>query len=79
MKSKTLIFVCILSASTISYSAFSLESKFCANPLETICTDTKTQIEVRKTYIDNLKQEIAIEANKNAAPKINKLEKPNSD
>ena len=79
MKSKTLIFACILAASTISYSAFSLESKFCTNPLKTICTDTKTQIEARKTYIDNLKQEINIEANINAAPKINKLEKPNSD
>lgn len=79
MKSKTLIFACILSASTFSFSAFSQNSKFCSDPIKTICIDTKTQIDARKLYIDKLKNEIAQEANKNSAPKIDKLEKPNSD
>ena len=79
MKSKTLIFTCILLASAFSFSSYSQESKFCANPLKTICIDTKKQIDARKTYIENLKIEIATEANRNAALKIEKLEKPNSD
>ncbi len=77
MKSKILIYTCILSA--LSFSAFSQESKFCANPLKSICIDTKKQIDIRKTRIENLKKEIATEAEKNAEPKIKRLEKPNND
>ena len=79
METKTLIFVYFFSALFISFSALSQESKLCVNPLQIICIDSKKQIDARKSYIDNLKVEIAAEANKKAAPKIKKLKKPNTD
>ena len=41
MKSKELIIACVLSMYAISFSVMSEESKFCTNPMKTICVDTK--------------------------------------
>lgn len=70
MKSKTLLLACVLSASAFSFNAFSQDSKVCADPLKTICTDTKVQRAEREVYINGLKKEIATEADRNAAPRI---------
>ncbi len=75
MKSKTLLLACVLSASAFSFNAFSQESKVCADPLKTICTDTVAQRAQRDVYINGLKKEIATEAEKNAAPRIAEMKK----
>ena len=68
---------CVLSASAFSFNAFSQDSKFCADPIKTICTDTKDQRNEREIYINKLKSEISNEAYKNAAPKIVEMEQQN--
>lgn len=77
LKSKTLLMACVLSASAFSFNAFSQDSKFCADPIKTICTDTKDQRNEREIYINKLKSEISNEAHKNAAPKIVEMEQQN--
>ncbi len=77
MKSKTLIFAFVLFASTFSFNTFSEETQFCSNPLKTICVDTKDQRKVRDAYISKLKNEIANEATKKAAPRIAEMERAN--
>ena len=77
MKSKTLLFAFVVSASAFSFNAFSQEEQFCNNPLKTICVDTKDQRKERDSYITKLKEEIANEAEKNAAPKISEMEQQN--
>lgn len=75
MKSNILFFVCALSAFTLSSYVYSQESKVCANPLKTICTDTKDQRDQRSLYIKNLKTEISTEAQQNAVPRIAEMKK----
>lgn len=74
MKSKSLVLACALSAA-FSFSAFSQESSVCADPLKKICTETQQLRAERDTYIAKLKAEIATEANKNAAPRIEAMKK----
>ena len=75
MKSKTLVLACALTAATFSFNAFSQDSAVCADPLQKICKDTEGLRAQREVYISNLKKEIAADAEKNAAPKIEAMKK----
>jgi hypothetical protein len=75
MKSKTLVLACALTAATFSFNAFSQDSAVCTDPLQKICKDTEGLRAQREVYINKLKGEIAAEANKNAAPKIEAMKK----
>lgn len=74
MKSKILMLISIFSTSLFSFNTFSFESKVCLNPIKTICTNTKTQRTAREKYIQSIQKEISIEAKKNAAPRIAKMQ-----
>lgn len=75
MNSKTLVLACALTAATFSFNAFSQESAVCADPMKRICMDTQVQRDQREVYIEGLKKEIAVEAEKNAAPRISEMKK----
>jgi predicted RNA-binding protein YlxR (DUF448 family) len=75
MKSKTLVLACALTAASFSFNAFSQDSAVCADPLKKICLDTTTQRAQRDVYVKNLQDEIAKEAAKNAAPRIEEMKK----
>lgn len=75
MKSKTLVLACALTAATFSFNAFSQDSAVCNDPLQKICKDTEGLRAQREVYINKLKGEIASEADKNAAPKIEAMKK----
>ena len=79
MKSKKKIIVCLVFTFFFGASAFSEESKFCTNPLKTICVDTKIETTKLNDSIKHLKDQIFNEAVKNAKPKIDKLEKQYTD
>jgi hypothetical protein len=80
MTTKTIVLACALAATTLSLSAFSQEmsatsGSICTDSLKTICTDTIPQRAQREVYIQKLKNEIALEANANAAPRIEEMKK----
>ena len=84
MKSKVLklikvLFIGLFSIFILNSKVFSSESKFCANPFKTICSDTKLQMTSTNDSIKRLKDQIYKEAVKNAKPKIDKLEKQYTD
>lgn len=57
-----------------SWATFASTS-ICDNPLQNICTETKTQRAERDIEIQKLKQEINSEASKNAASRIDEMKK----
>jgi hypothetical protein len=73
MKCKTLFLACMLSTAAFSFSAMSSESSICTDPLKKVCTDTINIRAQRDLYVAKLKQEISVEANKNAAPRIENM------
>ena len=75
MKSKNILLATALSLIVLSFSAFSQESRICANPLKAICKDTYNQRVARAGYIENIKKVIANEATKNSIPKMVELDK----
>ena len=74
MKMKILL-ACTLSVSAFSFNAFSLESKFCSNPLKTICKDTKAESDKTNKVLTRLRNEIYDEAIKNAKPAVDSFQK----
>jgi hypothetical protein len=67
--------ICILAFSTFSFTAMATDqsSAICVDPLQRICTDTLGQRQARAAYVNNLnnlKSEIAQEAQTNAGPRI---------
>ena len=79
MKFENFFLVSLFSIFFINYNAYSNDSKICTNPLKTICSDTKVQITSTNDSIKILKNQIYNEATKNAKPKIDKLEKRDTD
>lgn len=76
-KSRNVLLTAITLAtlSTASFSAFAQNTSICTDPLKRICTETITQRAERDKYVKALKQEISIEAEKNAAPRIEQMKK----
>ena len=70
MKFHTIFLACALTVSSLSFSAFSKESKFCSNALNTVCTDSKFKRVMSAIYLNGFKKEIAKDAR-------NKTSKPN--
>lgn len=61
--------------STVSSSAFAQNTSICTDPLQRICKETEGQRAQREKYVKALKTEISIEAEKNAAPRIEQMKK----
>lgn len=77
MKFRAFLLACAISASAFSFNVFSKESKLCTNSLKAVCEDTKTQRDLRETYINDIKKNIAKEAQKKANPRIADMVKNN--
>jgi hypothetical protein len=76
LNSKNLLLACTFAMASMSFTAFSQETSLvCADPLKKICLDTKAQRAQREVYINKLKSEIAVEAAKKAAPRIEAMKK----
>ncbi|MDO9183648.1 MAG: hypothetical protein Q7U04_14635 [Bacteriovorax sp.] len=76
-KRRSLMAVCTLATiSSLSFTAkASSGESVCSNPIQRICTDTTAERKVKDKQILNLKNEIAAEANINAAPRIEEMKK----
>lgn len=74
VKNSTLALAATLVLSTTAFSAMA-ETSVCTDPLTRICTETKSQRASRDVVVQKMKQEIANEANKNAAPRIDEMKK----
>lgn len=76
-KSRNLLLTAVTLAtlSTISSSAFAQNTSICTDPLQRICKETEGLRAQREKYVKALKQEISIEAEKNAAPRIEQMKK----
>lgn len=76
-KSRNTILTAITLAtlSTASFSLSAAETSICSDPLKRICTETTTQRAERDKYVKALKTEISLEAEKNAAPRIEQMKK----
>jgi hypothetical protein len=72
-KSAHLILTCALTM--ITANAVKAETSICEEPITKICTQTKDQRDAREVVVKKMKQEIADEANKNAAPRIAEMKK----
>jgi len=72
--SKSLIVATAL-LSTLSFAGYAQESSVCADPIKRVCKDTAGETILRRAKIKSLKDEIAVEANKNAAPRIEEMKK----
>lgn len=70
LNSKTVLLACTMAISTATFA-----SSVCNDPLEKICKDTESQRKDRDKYVTALKEEITIEANKNATPRIEEMKK----
>lgn len=64
-----------LALTTITMSNVMAESSICSDPIKKVCTDTIAQRAGREAVVKQMKQEIAAEANKNAAPRIEEMKK----
>ena len=73
MKSKVLIMATVVSTCAFSFSVFSQESKFCKDPIKSVCIDTDAQVKARNTYIDEIKKETLDQATIAAEPIISKI------
>ena len=71
MKFKLFLFACTFSVSTLSFSAFSEESKVCTKTLKTICNESKGQRSRSENYLNEFRRELAKETNKNKSHKTN--------
>lgn len=65
----------LISLGLISVGFAEEKSSLCLDPLRKICTDTIKERKERKILVDNLKQEILIEATKNAEIRIEEMKK----
>ena len=63
----------------INLNAFSQDSLMCANPIKTICRDTKVQKSLMTNSVKSLKYEILKEAYENIKPIYSKLDKQYTD
>ncbi|MBC7712269.1 MAG: hypothetical protein H7177_02960 [Rhizobacter sp.] len=75
MKCKTLLIACALSTAAFSFSAMASSNSICDSTLARVCTDTQTQRSEMNARTLKLKNEIAAEANRNAAPRIDEMKK----
>lgn len=74
--SKTLIVTGALLSTLTFATAYSQDvSSVCQDPLQKICKDTQLQRAQRDVYVNKLKNEIAVEANGKAAPRIEEMKK----
>lgn len=67
--SKKLILASLFVASTISFKSMA-NTSICSNALQRICTETTVLRSQRDMLVDKMKKEIAVEAERNAAPRI---------
>lgn len=65
---------CALLMSTLSFSSL-YASDVCTDPLQKICSDTKSMQLEREAKVKKLKSEISAEAERNAAPRIEEMKK----
>jgi DNA-binding protein H-NS len=72
--SKSLIVATIL-LSSLSTATYAQQSSICSNPLQRVCEDTAVENAKRTVEIKRLRTEIANEASKNAAPRIEEMKK----
>lgn len=72
--SKTLLMAGALLTS-LSFAGYAQDSSVCNDPLQKICKDTELQRAQRNVFVNKLKNEIALEANNNASPRIEEMKK----
>jgi hypothetical protein len=64
-----------LATITTAGTAFAQSTSICTDPLQRICKETELQRAERNKYVKVLKEDISIEAEKNAAPRIEQMKK----
>lgn len=67
--------ITLATLSTASFSAFAQGTAICTDPLQRICKETELQRSQRDKYVKALKTSISIEAEANAAPRIEQMKK----
>ena len=75
-KSRNILLTAVtLAALSTGVSAYAQNTSICTDPLQRICKETEVQRAQRDKYVKALKTEISIEAEKNAAPRIEQMKK----
>lgn len=75
-KSRNFILTAVtLATLNTGFSAYAQNTAVCSDPLQRICKETEAQRAQRDKFVKALKTEISIEAEKNAAPRIEQMKK----